>query len=55
VYLPGRIDPDWQQIDDAGFEVLDVCRTRKKLRKGDLLGNRFELEFQMFQAILNQF
>jgi len=43
VYLPGRIDPDWQQIDDAGFEVLDVCRTRKKLRKGDLLGNRFEL------------
>ena len=42
-YLPGRSDPDWTRLDGPDVRVLQVARTQKKLRKGDLLGNAFEI------------
>ncbi len=34
-------DPDWSRLDVEGVEVLEVCRHRRKLRRGALRGNRF--------------
>lgn len=42
-YLPGRRDPDWQGLNDAQVQVLSSTRTSRKLRKGDLWGNRFQI------------
>lgn len=42
-YLPGRSDPDWSRLDGPEVKVLKVDRTQKKLRKGDLWGNAFEI------------
>ncbi len=41
VHLPGRADPDWQRLEDAGVEVLAVARHHRKIRRGSLRGNRF--------------
>lgn len=43
VNLQGRTEPDWQALDEAGVEVLNTTRGRRKLRRGQLAGNRFVL------------
>ncbi len=43
VWLPGRDDPDWAGLNLSGVEILDAGRRVKKLRRGDLRGNRFEI------------
>jgi tRNA pseudouridine13 synthase len=50
VWLPGRPDPDWAALDVAGVVILDVSRHRKKLRRGDLAGNRFALTVREFEG-----
>ncbi|WP_127477305.1 tRNA pseudouridine(13) synthase TruD [Sulfurivermis fontis] len=42
LHLPGT-EPDWGRFDCAGVEILDVQRHRRKLRRGELRGNRFRL------------
>ncbi len=43
VHLPGRADPDWAAIEAPDLEILDVDRHSRKIRRGSLRGNRFEL------------
>jgi len=42
-YLPGKRDIRWEGVEIEGVELLEITRHRKKLRKGDLAGNLFEL------------
>ena len=43
VQLAGRGEPDWSALAGEGLEVLAAARHRRKLRRGALAGNRFEL------------
>ncbi len=52
-YLPdtkdGANNLDWSAFEAEGVEVLEVKRHGRKLRKGDLKGNRFELTIRNLQ------
>ena len=41
--LAGRPEPDWSALAVEGVEVLESARHRRKLRRGALQGNRFEI------------
>ena len=43
VDLAGRAEPRWEALESDTVEVLEVARHRRKLRRGALLGNRFEI------------
>jgi len=43
VQLPAGVMPDWTQLEDGSVEVLAVTRHARKLRRGALTGNRFQL------------
>ena len=43
VDLAGRAGPRWAPVESEAIEVLEVARHRRKLRRGVLLGNRFEI------------
>ena len=43
VDLAGRAEPRWEALESDAIEVLEVVRHRRKLRRGALLGNRFEI------------
>jgi tRNA pseudouridine13 synthase len=42
VHLPGRPDPVWAGLP-AGIELLETIRHTRKLQRGALRGNRFEI------------
>ncbi len=42
-YLPGDESTQWQRLDIEGVCILATTRHSKKLRKGDLAGNSFDL------------
>ena len=50
VGLAGRDEPDWQTLAEPGVEVLAVRRGTRKLRRGELLGNRFTLRVTELRA-----
>lgn len=52
VHLPGQADPDLSEFvaTHPGVEVLALRRHNKKLRPGDLQGNRFELRVTELDA-----
>lgn len=43
VHLPGKPDPDWSAIGEAGFRVLEATRHRRKLQRGALRSNAFRI------------
>lgn len=43
VHLPGKPTPDWARMEDPRIEVLEADRHDRKVRRGSLRGNRFEL------------
>ena len=43
VDLAGRTEPRWEALESDAVEVLEVARHHRKLRRGALLGNRFEI------------
>ncbi|MDT8409850.1 MAG: tRNA pseudouridine(13) synthase TruD [Wenzhouxiangellaceae bacterium] len=43
IQLPGRADPDWQSWQDDQLRILSVARHSRKIQRGRLAGNRFEL------------
>ena len=43
VDLAGRAEPRWAALESETIEVLEVVAHRRKLRRGTLLGNRFEI------------
>ncbi len=43
IQLPGRKDPDWSAWSDEGMRVINATRHHRKIQRGRLAGNRFEL------------
>ena len=43
VWLPGKPDPDWSQLNSENVDVLETTRHNRKLRRGSLRGNQFTL------------
>lgn len=50
VYLPGVADPDWQSLNSNDVQVLEVVRNARKLRRGTLTGNRFQITVRGFDV-----
>jgi tRNA pseudouridine13 synthase len=50
VWLPGKTDPDWSSIEDENLKILKQSRHRRKLQRGALQGNRFEIVLREIQA-----
>lgn len=50
VQLPGRPDPDLSSLQLHGIEVLQTCRHDRKLRRGALAGNRFQLRIRQLRG-----
>jgi len=55
IWLPGRPDPDWAALDIAGISIIAVSRHRKKLRRGELAGNRFAIAVRAFSGDADEF
>jgi len=43
VGLAGRPEPDWSQLEKSGIVLLEAARHGRKLRRGALSGNRFQI------------
>ena len=43
LHLPGKPDPDWSTLEHAEFRVLDSARHSRKLKRGALKGNAFQI------------
>jgi tRNA pseudouridine13 synthase len=50
VQLPGRDAPDWSGLEDDTLQVVRVERHRRKIRRGSLKGNRFEIRVRDVQG-----
>ena len=50
VALAGGVEPDWTSLAEPGVDVLEVRRGPRKLRRGELLGNRFTLRVTGLEA-----
>lgn len=46
VHLPGKENPDWQQLSSDEFEVLQSARHSRKLKRGALSANRFQIRLR---------
>ncbi|WP_034474890.1 tRNA pseudouridine(13) synthase TruD [Aestuariibacter salexigens] len=49
VHLPGKKDIDWHNMSLPGFSILEATRHDKKLRTGNLKGNRFDITLRQVQ------
>ena len=43
VWLPGKQDPDWTELESGTVKVLQAVRHARKLKRGVLAGNSFEI------------
>lgn len=43
VWLPGKSDPEWSQFETENIQVLQAKRHARKLKRGVLSGNHFEI------------
>lgn len=43
LHLPGMDDPDFSELDDPEFKILEQYRHDRKLKRGALSGNRFQI------------
>ena len=50
IYLPRVEAPDFSQLNDDEMTVLSQTRHSKKLRRGDLLGNRFTIRLRQVEG-----
>lgn len=50
VHLPGKPSPPWDKLDAEGTVVKSATRHRRKLRRGALLGNQFEIRIRDFEG-----
>ena len=53
VALQGRPEPDWTRLEEPGVTVLQTRRGRRKLRRGELAGNRFRLRVSALEGDLD--
>ena len=50
VWLPGKPDPDWSSFKDEDLQILEQARHRRKLQRGALQGNCFEIILREIQG-----
>ena len=50
IHLPGKPDPDFQQLQHDGLSVIGSTRHQRKLRIGNHSGNRFEVTLYELDA-----
>lgn len=43
IHLPGKPEPDWRQLEDNDLQLLQIVRHHRKVRRGALRGNAFNL------------
>lgn len=52
LHLPGTPDPDWSAFTCDGVEIVYAHRHDRKLRRGTLKGNRFQVRLREFDGDL---
>src|SRR5690554_6354001 len=50
IYMPRVAAPDFSQLNDDEMVVITQTRSNKKIRRGDLLGNHFEIRLRNIQG-----
>ena len=50
VWLAQRPEPDWKQVENEEIQVLQHFRGARKLRRGEHLGNRFQIRLRNVQG-----
>ena len=50
VWLPGKEDPDWTQLELESIKILQVKRHARKLKRGVLSGNDFQILIREWQG-----
>jgi len=50
VWLPGKADPDWQALESDRLKILQNKRHPRKLKRGVLDGNRFEITLRNWRG-----
>lgn len=50
IHLPGKPDPDLNELDVEGVIILSQARHNRKLQRGDLVGNQFLISLKNIQA-----
>jgi tRNA pseudouridine13 synthase len=50
VWLPGKADPDWTAFQTDNLKVMQTVRHARKLKRGALSGNRFEITVRDWQG-----
>jgi tRNA pseudouridine13 synthase len=54
IWLPGKDDPDWRQLQTDKLKILQIVRHTRKLKRGALSGNRFDILIRNLQADTDQ-
>ncbi len=54
VWLPGKIDPDWSELESEQLKILHVVRHARKLKRGVLAANHFSLRIKELQGDFEQ-
>jgi tRNA pseudouridine13 synthase len=54
VHLPGRADPDWTGVVGDGIEIVEATRHDRKIRRGTLRGNRFDIRVRQVEGDRSQ-
>ncbi|NOS74208.1 MAG: tRNA pseudouridine(13) synthase TruD [Methyloglobulus sp.] len=50
VWLPGKVEPAWEVFETNAIKVLQSIRHARKLKRGVLSGNRFEVTIRDWQG-----
>ncbi len=50
VWLPGKEDPDWKQVETENIKILKAIRHLRKLKRGVLSHNRFQIIIRQWQG-----
>jgi len=50
VWLPGKSDPDWSELNSDTLKILQATRHSRKLKRGSLAGNQFILKIRDWQG-----
>ena len=50
VWLPGKDDPDWSALESDQLKILQSVRHARKLKRGILAGNRFDILIRDWQG-----
>lgn len=53
VWLPGKQDPDWREIETNAIKILQTSRHSRKLKRGALAGNQFQITVRNFSGDQN--